>query len=71
MQYHKDEKILKKFLKIWNKIKSLIKIELNSEPVYNTKYISTKIEMIRYMQIFSIMKYQKVMNTDHVYLQYY
>ena len=33
----KDEKILKKDLKIWNKIKSLIEKELNSEPVYNEK----------------------------------
>ena len=36
----KDEKILKKnHLKIWNKIKSLIKKDLNSEPVYNDQYI--------------------------------
>ena len=41
----KDEKILKKYLKIWNKIKSLIKKELNSEPVYNDKYIKTKIKI--------------------------
>ena len=41
----KDEKILKKYLKIWNKIKSLIKNELNSEPVYNDKYIKTRIKI--------------------------
>ena len=35
----KDEKILKKYLKTWNKIEILIKKELNSEPVY--KYINT------------------------------
>ena len=58
----KDEKILKKYLKIWNKIKSLIKKELNSEPVYNDKYIKTKIKII------NIMKYQKIMNIEHVYL---
>ena len=40
-----DEKILKKYFKIWNKIKSLIKKELNSEPVYNDKYIKTKIKI--------------------------
>ena len=40
----KDEKILKIYLKIWNKIKSLIKKELNSEPVYNDKYIKTEIK---------------------------
>ena len=41
----KDEKFLKKYLKIWNKIKNLIKKELNSEPVYNDKYIKTKIKI--------------------------
>ena len=33
----KVEKILKKYLKIWNKIKTLNKKELNSESVYNDK----------------------------------
>ena len=33
----KDGKMLKKYLKIWNKIKSLIKKELNSKPVHNDK----------------------------------
>ena len=37
----KDEKILKKYLKIWNRIKSLIKKELNSKPVYNDKSVKT------------------------------
>ena len=41
----KDEKILKKYLKIWNKIKSSIKKELNIEPVYNDQYIKTKIKI--------------------------
>ena len=41
----KDEKFLKKYLKIWNRIKNLIKKELNSEPVYNDKYIKTKIKI--------------------------
>ena len=41
----KDEKILKKYLKIWSKIKRLIKKGLNSEPVYNDKYIKTKIKI--------------------------
>ena len=40
-----DEKTLKRYFKIWNKIKSLIKKELNSEPVYNDKYIKTKIKI--------------------------
>ena len=40
-----DEKILKKYSDIWNEIKSLIKKEFNSEPVYNDKYIKTKIKI--------------------------
>ena len=32
-----DKKIIKKYLKIWNKIKSLIKKELNSKQVYHDK----------------------------------
>ena len=37
--------ILQKDFEIWNKIKSLIKKELNSEPVYNDKQIKTKIKI--------------------------
>ena len=43
-----DEKILKKYLKIWYKIKSLIEKELNSKPVYNDKYIKFKIKIYNY-----------------------
>ena len=39
-----DEKILKKYSDIWNDIKSLIKKEFNSEPVYNDKDTRTKIK---------------------------
>ena len=40
-----DQGMLKKYSEIWNKIKSLIKKEFNSEPVYNDKYIKTKINI--------------------------
>ena len=40
-----DKKILEKYFEIWNKIKSLIKKEFNSEPVYNDKYIKIKIKI--------------------------
>ena len=40
-----DKKILKKYSEISNKIKSLIKKEFDSEPVYNYKYIKTKIKI--------------------------
>ena len=65
--------MLEKYSEIWNKIKSLNKKELNSEPVYNGKYIRTKIKftMIKYMQIFKIIRYQKIMNIVPLDLQYY
>ena len=40
-----DKKILEEYFEIWNKIKSLIKKEFNSEPVYNDKYIQIKIKI--------------------------
>ena len=41
-----DNKLLRKYNKIWEKISSLINIEFDSEPVYdNDKYIKTKIKM--------------------------
>ena len=40
-----DKKISKKYSEIWDKIKSLIKKGFNSEPVYNDKYIKTKIKI--------------------------
>ena len=40
-----DKKIFKKYSEIWNKIENLIKQEFNSEPVYNDKYIKTKIKI--------------------------
>ena len=42
-----NEKTLEKYSEIWNKIKSLIKREFNSEPVYNNKHIKTKIKIYR------------------------
>ena len=42
-----DNKLLKKYSKIWEKISNLMIIEFDSEPVYgnNDKYIKTKIKM--------------------------
>ena len=41
-----DNKLLKKYTKIWERISSLLNIEFDSEPVYgnNHKYIKTKIK---------------------------
>ena len=38
-----DNKLLKNYKKIWEKVSSLMKIEFDSEPVYGDKYINTKI----------------------------
>ena len=51
-----DKEILEKYSEIWNKIKSLIKKEFNSELMYNNKRIKTK---IMYMQI-QIIKYKMI-----------
>ena len=42
-----DNKLLKKYKKIWEKVGNLLSIECNSEPVYGDvgKYIKTKIKM--------------------------
>ena len=40
-----NKKVFKKYSDICNKIKSLIKKEFNSEPVYNDRYIKTKIKI--------------------------
>ena len=42
-----DNKLLKKYNKIWEKISNLMNIEFDSEPVYgdNDKYIKTKAKM--------------------------
>ena len=41
-----DNKLLKKYNKIWEKISNLLNIEFDSEPVYGDgdKYIKTKIK---------------------------
>ena len=42
-----DNKLLKKYNKIWEKVGNLLNIESDSEPVYGDvdKYIKTKIKM--------------------------
>ena len=42
-----DNKLLKKYNKMWEKIRILLNIKFDSEPIYgdNDKYIKTKIKM--------------------------
>ena len=51
--------------------RNLFKKELNNEPVYKDKYIKTKIKIYNdrvYTHIFSIIKYQKIMNIAQIYI---
>ena len=40
----KDEELLQKYNEIWKKASIIIKKEFDSNPVYNEKYIKTKIK---------------------------
>ena len=65
-----DKKLLIKYNAIWDKISNLLKIGFDREPVYNDKYIKTKIRICndRLMQTFVITKCLKIMNVVLVYL---
>ena len=55
-----DNKLLKKYTKIWGKVSSLMNIEFESESVFgdNDKYIKTKIKMYGDTN-FMVKEYQK------------
>ena len=40
----KDKKLLNKYNEIWKKVSNIIEKELDSKPVYNEKYLETKIK---------------------------
>ena len=40
----KDEKLLEKYNEIWKKVSSITKKEFDSNPVYNEKYVKTKVK---------------------------
>ena len=44
-----DEKLLKKYIKIWERVSNLMNIKFDSEPVYgdNDKIIKIKIKMYK------------------------
>ena len=39
-----NEDLYLKYTKIWNKIKKLLSVKLHSQPMYDEKYIKTKVE---------------------------
>ena len=61
-----DNRLLKKYTKIWEKVSILMNIEFDSEPVYgdNDKYIKAKIKsyVIKSYFFFKVKKYQKKMH---------
>ena len=61
----KDEKLLEKCSEIWKKISNVIKNEFDSRPVYNEKYLKSKIKSYtgKSTQIFTTIKNQeKILN---------
>ena len=40
----KDNKLLQKYNEIWNKVSNTIKKLFDSEPLYNEKYLKTKVK---------------------------
>ena len=61
----KDEKLLEKCSEIWKKFSNVIKNEFDSKPVYNEKYLKSKIKSYngKSTQISTIIKYQeKILN---------
>ena len=40
----KDESVYLKYTEIWNKIQKLLGIQFHSQPIYNDKYIKTKVK---------------------------
>ena len=40
----KDEKLLKKYDSIWNKLSSITEKKFDKKPVYDIKYLNTKIK---------------------------
>ena len=59
----KDDELIEKYNEIWGKIKNSIKKELDSEPVYNEKYLKAKIKPYNG----KIIKYQKKILIVFVY----
>ena len=53
-----DENLIRKYNKIWKKVSNIIKKEFNSKPVYNKKYLRTKIKSYN----------GKISNTDWISL---
>ena len=39
-----EESVYSKYAEIWNKIKSVLNVKFHSQPIYDDKYIKTKVK---------------------------
>ena len=44
-----DERVYLKYTEIWNKIKNSLNLKFNSQPIYDDKYIKTKVKTFNNM----------------------
>ena len=65
----KNDKLLEKYNEIWNKVNNTIKKGVDSESLYNEKYLRTKKNFMKEKsaQIFMEIKYQKKIFSVFVY----
>ena len=62
----KEESVYLKYAEIWNKIKSILNVKFHSRPIYEDKYIKTKvktsiIELMHYSQEMKSLKKEFIM----------
>ena len=68
----KDDELLEKYHRIWDKLGNRIKKGFDSEPAHNENYLKTKIKSMKEKsaQIFRMMEYQKKVLIAFVYQHY-
>ena len=57
----KNDELLEKYIKAWDKVSNSIKEGFDSESIYSEKYLKTKISFMKEKstQLFMMIKYQK------------
>ena len=57
----KDSELLERYHEVWDKVSNIIKKEFDIEPVYNDKYLKTKIKSYdgKSIKYFIMIKFQK------------
>ena len=69
----KDKELLEKYNEIWEKVSSSIKKEFESNPLYNEKYLKTKIKVYnkKSIQIPTVIKCQGKVQNVFAYQYFY